>query len=57
MKTICCSCLWCCLYANINRLVEGWVIVFVEQCNHRLKLLLISSMKCELVSFSSFPFI
>ena len=56
MNFFSCLCLWCYLYANINRLVEGWVIVFVEQCNHRLKLLLISSMKCELVSFFSFPF-
>ena len=38
------------LYANINRLVEGWDIAYGEPCSLRAKPLLSPSMNLELVS-------
>lgn len=36
-------------FANVYRLVEDWVIVFGEHCNHRPRPLLISNMNLGLV--------
>ena len=41
-------------YANINRLVEDWVIAFGERYSHRLNPLLSFSMNLELVSAAEF---
>lgn len=42
------SCIDAC-FANIYRLVEDWVIVFGEHCNHRPRPLLISNTNPGLV--------